>query len=204
MLTLYHAPRSRSSRFIWLLEELGEPYRVEYVDIRRMNDPAGRPDVKNPHPHKRVPALDHDGALVSESAAIALYLSDAFPKGALGPQVGDPLRADYVSWLAYYAGVIEPAMVAKATGWQGPPGMTGWAPFEEVEARLALQLTQSGQWFLGARFTTLDILIGSLLQWAAQMFPERPEYDAYKARIAARPALARAMEKDEPPAKAGH
>jgi glutathione S-transferase len=199
MLTLYHAPRSRSSRFVWLLEELGEPYRIEYVDIRR-GDGSGASDARNPHPHKRVPALDHDGAVVWESPAIALYLSDAFPKARLGPQVDDPLRADYVSWLVYYGSVIEPAMTAKMMNWE-LGGPVGWAAFEDVEARIAERLAHGQQWFLGARFTTLDILIGSLLQWAARLFPDRPEYAAYKVRIDARPALARAQAKDEPARK---
>ena len=196
MLTLFHAPQSRSSRFVWLLEEIGEPFEITYISIG--NRPGGA-DPKNPHPHKRAPALVHDGALVYESAAIALYLSDAFPAAGLGPKVGEPGRAEYVSWLAYYAGVIEPAMVAKATGWESPAGMTGWAPLEDVTARITAQL-EKGPWFLGERFTTLDILVASLLQWAAKMFPDTPVYEAYKARVQARPALARAMVKDSPPA----
>jgi glutathione S-transferase len=193
MITLFHAPRSRSSRFVWLLEEIGEPYEIKYVAIagREGHDPA------NPHPHGKVPALIHDGALVTESAAIALYLSDAFPAARLGPQVGEPGRADYVSWLAYYAGNIEPAMVAKATDWSSPVGMTGWSSFEDMEARIAERL-EAGPWMLGDRFSTVDILVGSLLQWAARMFPERPAYEAFKARFSERPALARAQAKDAP------
>ena len=114
MLTLFHAPRSRSSRFIWLLEEIAEPYEITYVSIRR-GDGSGEPDPRNPHPDKRVPALVHDGELVTESAAIALYLADTFP-AKIGPGVGEPGRGAFLTWLAFYAGVIEPAMAAK---WQG-------------------------------------------------------------------------------------
>jgi glutathione S-transferase len=194
MITLFHAPRTRSSRFVWLLEEIGEPYEIEYVTI------AGREGrhPKNPHPHGKVPALVHDGELVVESAAIALYLSDAFPAADLGPKVGEKGRADYVSWIAYYAGDIEPAMVAKATEWVSPVGMTGWCSFEDMEARIAARL-EAGPWMLGDKFSTVDILVGSLLQWAAKMFPERPCYEAFKARFSERPALARAMAKDSPP-----
>ena len=197
MLTLYHAPRSRSSRIVWLLEEIGQPYAVEYVSIRR-GDGSGEADPRNPHPRGRVPALVHDGALVIESSAICLYLSDVFPQAGLGPQVGEAGRADYLSWLAYYQGGVEPSMVAKATDWKSPVGMTGWDDFDVVEARIAERL-EAGPWMLGERFSTLDVLIGSLLQWAARLFPERPAYDSYKARIAERPALRRAMAKDDPP-----
>ena len=195
MITLFHAPRSRSSRFVWLLEEIGEPYEIEYITIAGRD--GGR-DPKNPHPHGKAPALIHDGALVTESAAIALYLSDAFPAADLGPRVGEVGRADYVSWIAYYAGNIEPAMVAKATDWSSPVGMTGWSNFEDMEARIAERL-EAGPWMLGDRFSTIDVLVGSLLQWAARMFPERPVYAAYKDRFMARPAMARAMAKDAKP-----
>jgi glutathione S-transferase len=198
MLTLYHAPRSRSSRILWLLEELGEPYDVAYVDIRR-GDGSGQGDASNPHPHGKVPALVHDGALVTESAAICLYLSDAFPKAGLGPAVGEPGRAAYLSWLAYYAGVVEPSLTCVYMKVEPPPGVPGWAPWSEVEGRIAA-LLEKGPWALGERFSTLDILIGSLLQWAAPMFPERPAYEAFKARIMQRPALQRALAKDEPAA----
>lgn len=200
MLTLYHAPRSRSSRFVWLLEEIGQPFEIVYVDIRR-GDGSGRgPDERNPHPLKKVPALVHDGAVVFESPAICLYLSDLFPEAGLGPQVGEPGRGEYLSWLAYYGTNVEPAMMGKFTNWAGgPPGTTGWESFDEMEARLAERLS-TRDWFLGERFSTLDVLFASLLQWAARMFPEREVYETYKARVLARPALSRAMAKDEAPA----
>ena len=74
MLTLYHAPHSRSSRFIWLLEELAVPYEIHRVDIRR-GDGGGALDASNPHPHGKVPVIDHDGVIVYESIAVALYLT---------------------------------------------------------------------------------------------------------------------------------
>jgi glutathione S-transferase len=114
MLTLYHAPKSRSSSIVWLLEELGAPYQKHIVDIRRPDGSgSGTPDPNNPHPHGKVPALDHDGHRVFETAAIALYLTDLFPEKGLGPQVGDPLRGEYLSWLAYRPSVLEPALMMR-------------------------------------------------------------------------------------------
>ncbi|MGH7839111.1 MAG: glutathione S-transferase N-terminal domain-containing protein, partial [Candidatus Binataceae bacterium] len=100
MLTLFHAPKSRSSRFIWLLEELEAPYALKIVNIRR-GDGSGAVDPVNPHPHAKVPAIVHDGATVFESPAIALYLTDAYPKNGIGPTIGEPTRGVYLSWLAY-------------------------------------------------------------------------------------------------------
>jgi glutathione S-transferase len=78
LLTLVHAPRSRSSRFLWLLEEIGEPYDIQYVSIRRV-DGSGALDPANPHPHGKVPFLRDGASMVFEQTAIALYLADKFP-----------------------------------------------------------------------------------------------------------------------------
>src|SRR5262245_14348909 len=99
MLTLHHAPQSRSTRIIWLLEELGADYRLQITDIPRP-DAKGAADPSNPHPDKKVPALVDDGVLVTESAAIVAYLTDKFPQAGIGPVVGDPDRGPYLSWLA--------------------------------------------------------------------------------------------------------
>ena len=109
MLTLYHSPDSRSSRFIWLLDELGVEHEVVYCDIKRRSG-RGAPDARNPHPEKRVPALLHDDTLVTEQAAIALYLTDTFSEAGLGVEAGAPSRAAYLGWLAFYAGEAGQSM----------------------------------------------------------------------------------------------
>src|SRR5579864_8617731 len=63
MITLYHAPRSRSSRFIFLLEELGTPYKIHPVTIRR-GDGSGVADPANPHPHGKVPVIRDGDTIV--------------------------------------------------------------------------------------------------------------------------------------------
>src|SRR5271163_2491315 len=89
MLTLVHAPRSRSFGLLWLLEEVGEPYQIQYVSIRRA-DGSGALDPANPHPHGKVPVLKDGDAVIFEQSAIALYLADKFPQAKLGPGVADP------------------------------------------------------------------------------------------------------------------
>src|ERR1700761_6678581 len=102
MITLFHAPRSRSQRFLFLLEELGAPYEIKTVTIRRA-DGSGAIDPLNPHPHGKTPAIRDGETVVFESTAIALYLTDKFPQAGIGPVVGDAGRGAYLSWLAYYA-----------------------------------------------------------------------------------------------------
>ena len=150
MLTLYHAPRTRASRFIWLLEEIGEPYEIKAVPLREKGDhSAFMAEYRLIHPHGKVPALQHNGETVFELAAIALYLTDAFPKANLGPKVGEPKRGAYLTWLAYYAGVMEPAFLSKAQGFEiKNRAQAGWAPSDEVLAYLAGALKR-GPYLLG-------------------------------------------------------
>ena len=112
MLTVYHAPGSFSSRVLWLLEELGADYHIERV---RYPQPDGsQADPRNPHPHGYTPVLVHDGQLVTETGAIALYLTDLFPQSPVGVPVGHPLRARYLTWLFYQVGLTEPLVYMKA------------------------------------------------------------------------------------------
>lgn len=197
MLTLYHAPRSRSSRIIWLLEELGADYEIRYVDIPRM-DGSGGPDPSNPHPDKKVPALVHDDALVTESAAICLYLTDLHPQAKTGPAIGDPERGAYLSWLAYYAGVIEPVAVFEFAGLGGNEFLVrSFRGIKEMNERVRVAL-EANPYLLGESFSAADVLLASLGQWARHMLPAGDPVDAYLARLNARPALARAMTKDAP------
>ena len=107
MITLFHRPKTRSARFLFLLEELEAPYRVQLVSGRN-RDGSGAPDPANPHPHGKVPAISDDGTVVFESPAIALYLTDRFPQNRIGPQVNEPERGAYLSWLAYYGSSTSP------------------------------------------------------------------------------------------------
>jgi glutathione S-transferase len=197
VLTLYHAPQSRSSRIIWLLEELGADYEIRYVDIPRM-DGSGSPDPANPHPDKKVPALVHDGMVVSESAAICLYLTDLHPQSDIGPQVGDPERGPYLSWLAYYAGVIEPVVTIEFAqlGDNAVLART-FRGRKEMHQRIVDALA-ARPYLLGDSFSAADLLIGSVGQWARQALPPGEPVDAYLGRLFGRPALARALAKDAP------
>lgn len=195
MLTLYHAPASRSSRILWLLEEAGAPYEVKLTTIPRM-DGSGAPDPANPHPDKKVPALVDDGVLITESAAICLYVTDKFPDAKLGPAVGDRLRGPYLSWLAYYAGVVEPVVTIEVAQLAQHPVLTrSFRGLDEMKAHI-LDALREQPYLLGAAFSAADLLIASLGQYARQMLPDDPRVDDYLKRINARPALARAFRRD--------
>jgi glutathione S-transferase len=196
MLTLYHAPKSRSFRILWLLEELGVPYELKLVSIRR-GDGSGAADPANPHPHGKVPAIVHGGHLVHEATAIALYLTDAFPSAQKGPRIGDPKRGAYVTWLSYYSGVIEPSLTAKFLNIQHIYGTFGWAPFDDVVAHMSSAL-ELGRYFLGEEFSAVDVVTGGSmpLLMGRGLIPSTEIFKDYVARITSRPAFVRAQAKD--------
>jgi glutathione S-transferase len=129
---------------VWLLEELGVPYETKLVEIRRA-DGSGARDPANPHPHSKVPCLQHDGQRGFEIVAITLYLTDLFPEAKLGRRVGDPNRGEYLSWLAYRPGVIKPAMMMRRLSVKHVQGGMGWA---ETPVRPAFRrlLEKDGAW----------------------------------------------------------
>jgi len=195
MLTLHHAPLSRSSRIVWLLEELGADYELAITDIPRM-DGTGGSDPSNPHPDKKVPALVDDGVLVTESIAIVQYLTDKFPAAGLGPGIGDPGRGAYLSWLAYYAGVIEPVVNLEFAGLGDNAAMQRTFRDRAAMDRRLLAAFGAGPYMLGDRFSGADVLIASMGQFARTMLPAGAVVDAYLERCTERPALARALAKD--------
>jgi glutathione S-transferase len=195
MLTLYHAPQSRSSRIVWLLEELGADYALKITTIPRL-DGTGAPDPANPHPDKKVPALVDDGVLITESIAIVQYLTDKFRAADLGPAVGDAKRGPYLSWLAYYAGVIEPVVNLEFAGLADNAAMQRTFRDRAAMDRHILSGLEPGPYLLGEKFSGADVLIASMGHFARQMLPAGAVVDAYLERCNRRPALARAGAKD--------
>ncbi len=199
MLTLFHAPQSRSGRILWLLEEIGAPYEIEYVGIFRALSGTGAPDPANPHPDGKVPALLHDGALVTESAAIALYLTDLFPKAGLGAPVGSPERAAYLTWLAWTAGEMEPAYWSRIKG-ETDADPVARARYDAANARILAAL-EHGPYLMGHRFTAVDVMVGSAMLWGREFGPHSAALDSWLARISERPGnlLAAARDGTPPP-----
>ena len=195
MITLFHAPQSRSSRMIWLLEEVGVAYEIRPVSIFRPMTGEGHPDAANPHPDKRVPALLHDGSLVAESVAIVLHVLDAFPEAGLAPLPGDPRRGDYLTWMAWYVAELEPALFAAMAGeLAGSPNKQ--RGYDMVVRRLRTALAQ-GPYVMGDAFTGADFLISSALAFGRQVFPADDALDAYIERCRTRPAAVRGLALDD-------
>ena len=138
--TLYYAHPSRASMTRLLLEELGAPYDLVTLDLK-----AGdqlKPDYLAVNPMGKVPAIRYRGALVTETAAIFIYLADAFPKAGLAPALDDPARGAYLRWLVFYAASFEPAMIDRARKLDpGPRAMSPYGDFESVNRAVDAMLT---------------------------------------------------------------
>jgi glutathione S-transferase len=189
-LTLYHSPSSFSSRILWLLEELEADYTIELVSYPKAD--GSNADPRNPHPHGYTPALAHDGQVVTETGAVALYLTDLFPQSEVGVPVGHPLRARYITWLFYQVGLTEPLVYMKGHRLLAQDAAMSHLDREmmrHIEATLA-----AGPYILGERFTAVDILYMSLFEHARPLLGTSAVLDAYLAR-ADRPARRRAMAK---------
>ena len=197
MLTLYHAPRSRSSAIVALIDELGvtDQVRTEIVTIPRQDGSGGR-DPKNPHPEGKVPLLVHDGHMIRERGAIILYLTDLFPQAGLGPLPGDPMRGEYLSWLFYYQGVLEPVLIFQAAGLSHPYLEATFRDAGQMAARLAEAL-KDRPYLLGERFSAADLLLHSPFVWFPEAMPADPAIRDWVARCADRPAKWRTKEVDE-------
>ena len=147
----------------------------------------------------KVPAIVHDGALVTEQGAIYLYLADCFPAAGLAPPIGDPLRGPFLRWLFFYGSAFEPALVDRAM--QREPGGVAMSPYGSFDAMMGTVVAQLGHgpFLLGEQFTAADVLWGTALAWTTRfkLVPEHPDIVAYVARVSARPAVARVRALDD-------
>jgi glutathione S-transferase len=194
MITLFHAPQSRSSRMIWLLEELRVAYEIRPVSIFRPMTGEGQADPANPHPDGRVPAVVHDGKLLAESVAIVLYLLDAFPQAGLAPAPDDARRGDYLTWIAWYVAELEPALFAGMAG-DLAGSLQKQRNYDAVIARLRAALA-GGLYLMGDTFTGADFLVSSAMAFGRQAFPADEVFDAFIERCQSRPAAIRARALD--------
>jgi len=148
----------------------------------------------------KVPALDHKGTVITESAAICTYLADEFPQAKLNVPVGTPRRGVYLKWLFFGPGCFEPAVIDRAAPRkeEARRGMLGYGTFDTTMDTVAKAVAK-GPWLMGEQFTAADVIIGANIRWGTmfKLIPERPEFTAYAARIAARPAAQRAEAKDK-------
>lgn len=199
-LVFYTNPMSRGRIVRWALEEVGQPYRTELLDFRGGHK---SPDYLAINPMGKVPAIVHDGTVVTECAAICAYLADAFPQAGLAPASGDRARGEYYRWLFFAAGPLEAAVVNKVLKVEVPndPQMRGMVGYGSLEAVLDTieGAVSKAEYLAGGRFSAADLYVGAHLGWGMQFgtIPKRPAFEAYAGRLYSRPAAVRAREIDD-------
>jgi glutathione S-transferase len=194
--TLFYAPRTRATGALALMEELDVPYNLEVLSFPAGEQRSAKYLAVNPM--GKVPAVLHNGGLVTEQPAVYLYLADLYPEKGLAPQMGDPLRGPFLRWLVYYGSSFEPAIVDRSQKREpAPPSLCPYGDFDTMLKTLNDQLTK-GPWILGEKFTAADVLWGMALRWTVgfKLVPESPEIKSYVERVNARPAIQRANAKD--------
>ncbi|MCB1693572.1 MAG: glutathione S-transferase family protein [Pseudomonadales bacterium] len=192
-LTLSLAFPSRGLTVLWMLEELGEPYEIDVLDLSKGDHKA--PEFLKKNPMGRVPVLRHGERFIWESVAICTYLADAFPDAGLGVPVSDPARGEYLQWIFFGPGTMEPAIIWKTTG-DLDAEYQPFASVLDVASTLALAL-KDREYLVGDRFTTADVIVGAGVMWGTRMMPALPalpELESYWQRLEARPGWQRTSE----------
>lgn len=194
--TLFHAPNTRSTGVLTLLEELGADYELKVLSMKAGD--LRKPEYLAVNPMGKVPAILHEGALVTEQIAIFQYLADLYADRGLAPQMGESLRGPFLRWLAFYGASFEPAVVDRALKREpAPQGMAPYGDYDTMLKTLTDQLAR-GPWILGERFSAADVLWGAALAWTTMfgIVTVTPVIQAYIERANARPAALRVRARD--------
>jgi len=194
-LIFYTNPQSRGRIVRWMLEEVGQPYETEVIPYDQLKSER----YLAVNPMGKVPAIKHRDHIVTECAAICVYLADVFPEAMLGPRADE--KADYYRWLFYASGPVEAAFTNRAAGWEVSPDkerMFGYGNTDRVIAVMD-ELLCLRDYVCGSRFTAADVYVGSQIMFPMQfgMLPERESFARYRDRLQSRPAYRRANEIDE-------
>ncbi|MDX1569129.1 MAG: glutathione S-transferase family protein [Xanthomonadales bacterium] len=196
-LTFYTNPMSRGQIARWMLEEVGEPYEQVLLDYGTTMKGEAYLQV---NPMGKVPAVAHDGHVVTEAAAICAYLADAFPEAGLAPTDGE--RADYYRWLFFAAGPLEQAVtnhsVLKVDPTPEQQRMVGYGSYDQAVTTLE-QALAGKDYICGDRFTAADVYVGSAVDWGMGFgtLPKRPVFEQYAERLRQRPAYRKAKSIDQ-------
>ncbi len=193
-LTLYTHPWSRGRVARWMLEETGLPYATEVLEYgTTMKAPAYRAI----NPMGKVPAIQHGDTVVTENAAIALYLADLVPGNTLAPAVGTPARGPYYRWIAFMA-PLEALLTAKSAGQLAKPAQAGYGTEADVLDTLEGAL-RGRDHLAGDGFSAADLFVAASIGYFLRfkLLEPRAEFARFAELHAQRPAALRANAIDD-------
>ncbi len=190
-LIFYTNPMSRGRIARWMLEESGAEYETVVLDYASTMKAGSYLAV---NPMGKVPAVVHQGRIVTECAAICAYLAEAFPDAGLAPRPEE--RADYYRWLFFAAGPIEQAVTNNSARFAPTPDqgrMFGYGNYD-LAVDVLEKAVSAHPFIAGDRFTAADVYVGSAVGWGVQFgtLPKRDAFQAYYERVRARDAYKRA------------
>ena len=194
-LKFYTNPQSRGQTVRWMLEEIGQPYDTEILTY-------GTTMKADPYlsinPLGKFPAIRHKGKVVTEVAAICLYLADAFREAGLAPDPRE--RAEYYRWILFCAGPVEAAFTAKAMGWEVPAERQAMAGFGNYDLTMKTleKAVGGGGYIAGDRFTAADLFVGAMVNFmlSFKLLEPTPAFTDYAARMTDRDAYRRGQQLD--------
>jgi glutathione S-transferase len=190
-IVLYHHPFSRAAGTLWMLEEVGVPYELRWVDLTAGEQK--KPDFTKQNPMGKLPTVVDGDVVITEAAAIGLYLADRYALGRLAPKPDEPARGSYLRWSLFAPSVIEPGVMAKMNNWTFRDGQAGWGKYDSMIA--AMESAMEGKKFLlGEQFSMADCIFGGTVRYMLtfKLLEPRPLFTAYADRLNQRPALQRA------------
>jgi glutathione S-transferase len=190
MYQLYYYPDNASLAPHLVLEEIGAPFELVYLDRARNAHKA--PDYLKLNPHGRIPTLVDGGLVLYEAAAICLHLADRHPRAGLAPEIGSVERAHFYKWLVYLTNTVQAEMSPYYYPHRWADDEAGAASVKRrAEARMGEMfdgmedsLAGGGPYLLGNRFSAADLYLLMLAGWSRPF--ERP--------AGTRPRLARLLE----------
>ena len=203
MMTLYGLSGSRSTRVLWTLEELGLRYQYVAADLRHGR--AGDRSLAELNPGMKVPVLQDEDLLLTESMAICLYLAELDPERRLLPDPSPRQQARLLQWCSFAVSELEQPLWTHAKHTFALPKQWRVAGMDKTarhEFSVALEVLEAGlpqdAYILGEQFTVTDILIGHTLAWAssAGWLTGNHSLNTYLERLQDRPALARAHQRE--------
>ena len=193
MMKLYGTPPTRALRVIWLLNELGLEYELVPVDL--LQGEGRRPGFLSLNPAGKVPVLVDGNLVITESAAIQLYLAEKYPQAGFIPEAVEE-RAQMYRWIFFLVTEIEPPLwrIARHTfiypDEKRLPQDVDLARQECVEMVAVLERHMEAREFMvGDRLSVADFNAAYTLDWANEekLLDGAPRLREYLATMYARP-----------------
>jgi glutathione S-transferase len=196
-ITLYHSPASRAFTARWMLEELGVPFRVKTIDIRKGEQKE--PAYLRLNPAGKVPTLTDGEVVVSENPAIAIYLADRYGYGTLAPRIDEADRGPYLKWMVFSTAVVDPVATLHEQKIDLPGFNFSFGAFDDM-VQVLTGVLKNREFLLGRRFSAADVVLGGTLSRLLyqKILPQEPVLLDYNSRLTARDAFHRAADTSWP------